>query len=42
VYARGRIRHPDHKTLLLTEWRRVHRNAELRAAIGGNGVFWVD
>jgi len=43
VYARGRIRHPDHKTLVLSEWRRVHRNAEVRAAsMGSNGVFWVD
>ena len=43
VYARGRIRHPDHKTLVLAEWRRVHRNAEVRAAaMGSNGVFWVD
>jgi hypothetical protein len=42
VYARGRIRHPDHKTLVLSEWRRVHRNAEVRTSIGSNGVFWVD
>jgi hypothetical protein len=43
VYARGRIRHPDHKTLLLPEWRRVHRNAELQGdSMGSNGVFWVD
>jgi len=43
VYARGRIRHTDHKTLVLSQWRRVHRNAELRTSqIGGNGVFWVD
>jgi hypothetical protein len=43
VYARGRVRHPDHKTLILTEWCRVHRNAEVRTSqVGGNGVFWVD
>ncbi|HVR85446.1 MAG TPA: hypothetical protein VMU54_14110 [Planctomycetota bacterium] len=43
VYARGRIRHPDHKTLVLSGWRRVFRNAELRSSeVGGNGVFWVD
>jgi hypothetical protein len=43
VYARGRIRHPDHKTLLLPGWRRVHRNAEVHgAAMGSNGVFWID
>jgi hypothetical protein len=43
VYARGRVRHPDHKTLVLSEWRRVYRNAEVHASqVGGNGVFWVD
>ena len=43
VYARGRVRHPDHKTLVLPEWCRVHRNAEIRTSqVGGNGVFWVD
>jgi hypothetical protein len=42
VYARGRIRHPDHKTLVLSEWRRVHRNSEVRTPVGSNGVFWID
>lgn len=42
IYARGRIRHPDHKTLHLSEWRRVHRNTEVRGSMGSNGVFWVD
>lgn len=43
VYARGRIRHPDHKTLILAEWRRVFRNLEVRTSrVGANGVFWVD
>lgn len=43
VFARGRIRHPDHKTLILPEWRRVFRNAEVRSTqIGGNGVYWID
>jgi hypothetical protein len=43
VYARGRIRHPDHRTLVLAEWRRVYRNAELQTSrLGANGVFWVD
>ncbi len=43
VYARGRIRHPDHATLVLEAWRRVHRNAEVRqAAFGSNGVYWID
>jgi len=43
VYARGRVRHPDHQTLVLGEWRRVYRNAELRTSeVGANGVFRVD
>jgi hypothetical protein len=43
VYARGSIRHPDHKTLLLDGWRRVHRNAEVHQnSFGSNGVFWID
>lgn len=43
VYARGRIRHPDHKTLTLIEWRQVHRNTELQASLtGSNGIYWVD
>lgn len=43
VYARGAVRHPDHKTLVLGGWRRVHRNAEVRqSAVGSNGVYWID
>jgi hypothetical protein len=43
AYARGAIRHPDHKTLVLDGWRRVHRNAEVRqASFGGNGIYWID
>lgn len=43
VYARGAVRHPDHKTLVLEEWRRVYRNAEVRqAAFGSNGIYWID
>ena len=43
VYARGAVRHPDHKTLVLDGWRRVHRNAEVRQeAIGTNGIYWID
>ncbi len=43
VYARGRIRHPDHKTLSLAEWRQVHRNTELQAPrLGSNGIYWFD
>jgi hypothetical protein len=43
VYARGAVRHPDHKTLVLSEWRRVHRNTEVQnGTLGANGVFWID
>jgi hypothetical protein len=39
VYARGVVRHPDHKPLALPEWRRVHRNAEIRQ---NRGIYWID
>lgn len=42
VYARGGVRHPDHRTLMLAEWRRVHRNTEVQAPQGSNGIYWVD
>lgn len=43
VFARGRVRHPDHAPIILDDWRRVHRNAEVRQnAVGSNGVFWID
>ena len=43
VYARGRVRHPDHATLRLAAWRRVHRNAEVRqTGFGSNGIYWID
>ena len=28
VYARGRVRHPDHKTIVLREWHEVLMNTE--------------
>jgi hypothetical protein len=28
VYARGKVRHPDHKTIHLDGWHRVHLNRE--------------
>jgi len=31
VYVRGQVRHPDHATLLLRGWHRVHANAEMRS-----------
>jgi hypothetical protein len=32
VYARGKVRHPDHKTVELDVWHRVHLNRERFAA----------
>jgi hypothetical protein len=31
VYVRGQVRHPDHATLVLRGWHRVHANAEMRS-----------
>jgi hypothetical protein len=31
VYVRGSVRHPDHATLILHGWHRVHANAEMRS-----------
>ncbi len=43
VYARGSVRHPDHQSLHLDEWRRVVRNQEVTTSqVGDNGVFWFD
>jgi hypothetical protein len=28
VYARGKVRHPDHKTVFLSGWHRVYMNRE--------------
>ncbi len=36
LYVRGRIRHPDHKTIILRDWHRVAVNGEIR---GRNVVF---
>lgn len=32
VYAKGRVRHPDHKTITLHDWRLVQLNVEVRTA----------
>jgi hypothetical protein len=43
LYACGAVRHPDHKTLVLEDWRRVYRNAEVRQqGFGSNGIYWID
>lgn len=45
VYVRGRISHPDHKTIKLGAWRKVLKNNEAEmegAQRGANGVYWID
>ncbi|MGH2375714.1 MAG: hypothetical protein ACRDIC_19865 [bacterium] len=39
VYVRGRVRHPDHKTIVLRTWHRVAPNTELRARAMSNVAF---
>lgn len=39
VYARGRISHPDHRTVVLPTWHRVLMNTEGQSAAGYNIVF---
>ncbi len=39
VYVRGRVRHADHKTILLREWHRVLMNTESEARAMRNVVF---
>ena len=37
VYVRGYVRHPDHATIVLRDWHRVHLNAEFTT---GNVTFY--
>jgi hypothetical protein len=39
VYARGRVRHPDHKTIFLESWHRVLMNTEAQSPAAANVVF---
>jgi hypothetical protein len=39
VYARGRIRHPDHATIMLPEWHRVVMNTETETETMRNVAF---
>jgi hypothetical protein len=41
VYVRGRVWHPDHKTIVLHEWHRVMMNTE-REAPGARHVVFLD
>jgi len=39
VYVRGRVWHPDHKTIVLDDWHRVLMNTEREASGAGHVVF---
>lgn len=41
VYVRGRVWHPDHKTIVLNDWHRVLMNTE-REAPGARSVVFLD
>ena len=41
VYVRGRVWHPDHKTLVLSGWHRVLMNTE-HLAPGRSNVTFLD
>ncbi|MDF2695018.1 MAG: hypothetical protein K0S65_3401 [Labilithrix sp.] len=42
VYARGAIRHADHKTIHIRQWRRVLRNLEVDQGRSPFGGTWID
>ena len=39
VYVKGRVSHPDHKTIVLPGWHQVHMNTEHRSAAMQNMAF---
>ena len=39
AFAKGRISHPDHKTIVLPTWHRIAMNTESRAAAADNVAF---
>jgi len=39
VYARGKVRHPDHSTIELRGWHRVYMNTESASVIAEKSVF---
>jgi hypothetical protein len=39
VYVRGRVRHPDHKTVVLDGWHQIFSNTEHLSAAMQNDVF---
>lgn len=42
VFARGRVRHVDHKTVRLPRWYRVFRNREVEEGRSPFGGGWID
>ena len=42
VFARGKIRHPDHATIILESWHRVFLNVEVPLGIGNGNVGFLD
>lgn len=40
-YALGTVRHPDHRTLKMKVWHRIHQNTE-DVAVRPTGMTWVD
>jgi hypothetical protein len=42
VYVRGAVRHADHKTIHIAQWRRVFRNLEVDQGRSPLGGTWVD
>lgn len=42
TYVRGKIRHPDHATLKISEWRMVIKNNEPTHGGGATGTRWID
>ena len=42
-YIRGKVRHPDHKTVEFKQWVKVFRNTETREGVrNGMGGTWID
>jgi hypothetical protein len=42
VYARGRVTHPDHKTVVLPGWHRVLPNREAESSATGGSLVFLD
>lgn len=42
LFARGRVRHVEHRTLELRRWMRVHKNTEIRNDFRDLGITWID